>query len=83
MEEKSGQHERQLRKRNQQWAIPPRHRNSVFVLFVEQVIGMISAENAMVDQRVPLERIAKPPHRLVHEIAMEEPFKKRSENSAG
>lgn len=72
----SGDDERQLAQSDQNWTVPPRHRNRFFIVLVDQVIGVISSENPVVNQRVSFERVTKFPNRAVHEEPMQGPFKK-------
>lgn len=61
-------------------AIPPRHGNGVFVFLIDEVIGLVRLKDVMVDQGVALEGITEKLHRLVHDVAVKRPFKKRGEN---
>ncbi len=73
-------HKRNHPHRDQRRPIPPGHRNRIFILLINEMIRLIRLENVMMNQRMPLEGISKKLHRLVHDIPVKRPFKKRCKN---
>ncbi len=58
-------------------AIPPGHSDCFLVILINEVIGVISLEGLMVDDRMSLEGIAESSERLVHDMFVQDPFEKR------
>jgi hypothetical protein len=50
---------------------------------VDQVIGVVGLENAVMDQRMAPEWIRKRPDRPVHEKLVQDPLKDRSVSNGG
>jgi hypothetical protein len=67
---------------NQDGAIPPSHWDRFLILLVDEVVGLVGLENLMMHYGVRLKGISEIPHRAVHYIFVECPFKKRCENYA-
>jgi len=61
---------------DQRRAVPPGHRNGVFVLFINEMIGVVGFENAMMRQGVAAVGVGEFTQRAVHDVAMERPLKK-------
>ena len=61
-------------------AVPPCHRDGFLVLLVDQVIGLVRLESAVVDDGVGVESVAEFPDRPVHHVFMKGPFEKRGED---
>jgi hypothetical protein len=66
--------------KNQQWSIPPRHRDGFFIVVVDEVVSVVGFESVVMDDGVRLKSVAEIKKRAVHEITMQRPFKKRGEN---
>ena len=60
--------------RDQCRPVPPGHRNGLGVLLVNQMIRVIRAEHAMMNQRMAFVRITEFGERPVHHVPMQDPF---------
>ena len=60
---------------NNRGAVPPSHRNGVFVFLVNQMVGLVGFKNLVMDHGVFFEGVGKNFHALVHEETMHGPFK--------
>ena len=75
-------HKRQCATKDQDRAVPPRHRNGGLVLFVDQMIAVIRPEGLVMDDGVCPEGVFEAAERLVHEKSMECPLEERGEDDA-
>lgn len=57
-------------------AVPPSHRNGVFIALLDEVVGMVGLEGLVVDNGMRLERVAEAAQRPVHHIFVEQPLEK-------
>ncbi len=57
-------------------AIPPSHRDGLLVFLINQMVGFIRFEGAVMDDGVGLESITEFPHRAMHHILVEGPLEK-------
>ena len=67
---------------NKDRAIPPCHRDRLYILLVDNVVGLVCFKNLMVNDCVCLKRVTEIPHRAVHHVFVESPFKERGKNYA-
>jgi hypothetical protein len=67
---------------NQDRAVPPSHGNGVLVVLMDQMIGVVGLENAMMNEVVAFIRIAERQEGAMHEIPVQNPFKKGAKDSA-
>ncbi len=80
-DEKRYHHKRDGAQRHQSRAVPPSHRNRDFVLLIDEMIGVIGFEDAMVNERVTLERIGEFAQRAMHQKAVQDPLEHGSVNN--
>lgn len=80
LKENSESEEWHLAASHEYWPVPPGHRDGVFIILVDEMIGMVSPEYPVMNQSMPLKRITEIQGGLVHEITMQEPFEERGEN---
>ena len=67
--------------RDQHRAIPPGHRDRVFVLFACEMVARIGSKNTVVYQSVPLEWVGELSEGAMHKIFVQQPFEQGAENS--
>ena len=69
--------------RDDRRAVPPRHRNLLFVVFVDDMISVVGFENMVMHDGVRVERVTEIKERAVHEILVQRPFEERGEHDTG
>ena len=61
-------------------AVPPGHRDGLFVLLLDEVVGVIGLEDLMMHHGVGLEGIAEAADRAMHHKLVDRPFKEGGKN---